>query len=140
MIDVGFAGRAVPRCCRGGDSRALLRVDVPVVQVHLGVQLWTKLLTCPSLCNDRVFHSGGATDTVHRLFMWTFSCATNGYDVSSNFACGSDDGLFDAFCVIFRAPPAMPELSASFSSLLALTPVSARGLQGCRSRREFTPR
>ena len=89
MIDVGFAGRAVPRCCRGGDSRAptiaaaqvsqlqyFFVVDVPVVQVHLGVQLWTGLLTCPSLCNDRVFHSGGATDTVHRLFMWTFSCAT----------------------------------------------------------------
>ena len=25
-------------------------------------------------------------------------------------------GLFDAFCVIFRAPPVVPELSASFSS------------------------
>ena len=43
--------------------------------------------------------------------------------------CG-DDGLFDACCVIFRAPPAMPELSASFSSFRALTAVSARGLQG----------
>ena len=42
-------------------------------------------------------------------------------------------GLFDAFCVIFRAPPAMPELSASFSSFRALTAVSARGLQlGCQ--------
>ena len=55
-------------------------------------------------------------------------CSTAGYDVFSIFAYGGDDGLFDAFCVIFRAPPAMPELSASFSSLLALTPVSARGL------------
>ena len=35
-------------------------------------------------------------------------------------------GLFDAFCVIFRAPPVVPELSASFSSFRA----SARGLQG----------
>ena len=43
---------------------------------------------------------------------------------------GSDDGFFDAFCVIFRAPPAMPELSASFSSFRALTAVSARGLPG----------
>ena len=96
VIDVGFAGRAVPRCCRGGDSRAptiaaaqvpqlqyFFVVDVPVVQVHLGVQLWTRLLTCPSLCNDRVFHSGSASDTVHRLFMWTFQlCNTDGYDVS----------------------------------------------------------
>ena len=36
--------------------------------------------------------------------------------------------LGDAFCVIFRAPPAMPELSASFSSSRVLTVVSARGL------------
>ena len=108
MIDVGFAGRAVPRCIRGGDSRA------PTIAV---VELWTRSLTCPLLCNERVFHSGGASDTVHRLFMWTFQlCNTDGYDVSSNFAYGGDDGLFDAFCVFFRAPPAMPELSASFSS------------------------
>ena len=107
-------------------------VDVPVVQVHLGVQLWTKLLTCPSLCNDRVFHSGGATDTYSSspVYVDIQLCNTDGYDVSSNFAYGSDDGFFDAFCVIFRAPPAMPELSASFSSLRALTPVSARGLPG----------
>ena len=39
-------------------------------------------------------------------------------------------GLFDAFCVIFRAPPVVPELSASFSSFRALTTMSARGLQG----------
>ena len=80
---------AVPRCFRGGDSRAptsaaaqapqfqlFFEVDVPVVQVHLGVQFWTRLSTCSSLRKGRVFHSGGATDTVHRLFMWTFSCAT----------------------------------------------------------------
>ena len=48
-------------------------------------------------------------------------------------------GFFDAFCVVFRAPPAVLELSASFSSFRALTTVSARGLQlpcqlvlGCR--------
>ena len=51
---------------------------------------------------------------------------------------GSDEGLFDAFCVIFRAPPVVPELSASFSSFRALTTVSARWIQVCRSRREFT--
>ena len=37
-------------------------------------------------------------------------------------------GFFDAFCVIFRAPPVVLELSASFRSFRALTPVSARGL------------
>ena len=37
-------------------------------------------------------------------------------------------GFFDAFCVLFRAPPAVPESSASFRSPRAPTPVSARGL------------
>ena len=53
---------------------------------------------------------------------------------------GAMKGFFDAFCVIFRAPPVVPELSASFSSFRALTAVSARGLQVCRSRPEFTLR
>ena len=34
--------------------------------------------------------------------------------------------FFDAFCVIFRGPPVVPELSASLSSFRALTEVSAR--------------
>ena len=34
--------------------------------------------------------------------------------------------FFDTFCVSFRAPPVVPELSASFSSFRALTTVSAR--------------
>ena len=104
-------------------------VDVPVVQVHPGSSS-DKVVDMPVIVNDRVLYSGGAFQL----------CNTDGYDSSSIFAYGGDDGLFDAFCVIFRAPPAMPELSASFSSFRALTPVSARGLQGCRSRREFTPR
>ena len=92
-------------------------VDVPVVQVHLGVQFWTRLSTCPSLCKDRVFSQWRC----HRyssslVYVDIQFCISDGYDVSSNFAYGGDDGLLDAFCVIFRAPPAMPELSASFSS------------------------
>ena len=39
-------------------------------------------------------------------------------------------GFFVAFCAIFRAPPVVPELSASFSSFRALTPVSARRAPG----------
>ena len=42
---------------------------------------------------------------------------------------GDEWGFLDAFCVIFRAPPVVPELSASFSSFRVLTTVSARGLQ-----------
>ena len=154
VIDVGFAGRAVPRCIRGWDSRAptvaltawtvvampvvvqrqllwsrrqktaqvpqlqyFLVVDVPVVQVHLGVQSWTRPLTCPLLSTTGFLHSGGASDTVHRLLMWTFQlCNTDGYDASSIFLYGGDEWDFDAFCVIFRAPPVVPELSASFWS------------------------
>ena len=71
----------------------------------------------PVIVNDRVLNSGGASDTVHRLFMWTFQlCNTDGYDVSSIFLYGGDEWVFDAFCVIFRAPPVVPELSASFWS------------------------
>ena len=104
-------------------------------------RLRTRSLTCPLLSTTGCCTVEVPQHTVHRLFSWTFQlCNTDGYDSSSNFAYGGDDGFFDAFCVIFRAPPAMPELSASFSSFRALTPVSARGLQGCRSRREFTPR
>ena len=37
-------------------------------------------------------------------------------------------GVWMGFCAFFRAPPRRLELSASFSSARALTPVSARGL------------
>ena len=68
---------------------------------------------------------------------WTFQLATEtGFRLSAVAAMM----VFDAFCVIFRAPPVVPELRASFSSFRALTTVSARGLEGCESRREFTPR
>ena len=67
-------------------------------------------------------------------------CNREGYSTSSRAGYGGDAGVFGAFCAIFRASPVVPELSASFSSFRALTPVSARGLQGCRSRRECTPR
>ena len=70
------------------------------------------------------FSSGGASDSVHRQ--------SRGHPVvQQRLVCGvmaAVMGFFDAFCVIFRAPPAMPELSASFSSFRALTAVSARGL------------
>ena len=78
----------------------------------------------------RLSRTRGASDSVHRPSWWTFLCAQR-RDAFSGYDGG--EGLFDAFCVIFRAPPVIPELSASFSSFRALTTVSARGLQGCRS-------
>ena len=53
------------------------------------------------------------------------------YSTFSSGGYGGDEEGFDAFCVMV-----VPELSDSFSSSRALTTVSARGLQGCRSRRE----
>ena len=50
---------------------------------------------------------------------------------------GAMKGFFGAFRAIFRALPVVPEFSASLSSFRALTLVSARGLQGCRSWREL---
>ena len=84
----------------------------------------------------------GPCDHAETPFSWTVEVPQNqfiawfgGHPSSyregySTFSIGCDDGFFDAFCVIFRAPPAVPELSASFSSFRALTTVSARGLQG----------
>ena len=92
-------------------------VDVPVVQVYLSCPGLDKVVDKPVIVNDRVLHSGGASNSVHRLFSWTFQlCNTDGYDASSIFGYGGDEGFFDAFCVIFRAPPVVPELSASFRS------------------------
>ena len=57
--------------------------------------------------------SGSAPDSVHRGY--------GGHSSSQqrqvlDLAVAAMMGLFDAFCVIFRAPPVIPELSASFSS------------------------
>ena len=97
-------------------------VDVPVVQVHLGVQSGTRSLTCPLLSTTGFY-------TVKVPQMWIFQlCNTDGYDASSIFGYGGDEGIFDAFCVIFRAPPVVPELSASFWSPRWPTVVGHRGL------------
>ena len=70
--------------------------------------------------------SGSAPDSVHRGY--------GGHSSSQqrqvlDLTVAAMMGLYDAFCVIFRAPPVIPELSASFSSFRVLTTVSARGLQ-----------
>ena len=53
--------------------------------------------------------------SVHRLIWWTSQFAQR--QVSQ---LGAMMGFFDAFCVIFRAPPVVPELSASLRSWGAL--------------------
>ena len=58
--------------------------------------------------------SGFAPDSVHRGY--------GGHSSSQqrqvlDLPVAAMMGFFDAFCVIFRAPPVVPELSASFSAL-----------------------
>ena len=111
--------------CEGPAVARFFKVaDVPVVQV-------VTVVNVPVIIQRQVllFQRGGASDSVHRLSRWTFQlCSRDGYDASSRRVLAAMIGFFDAFCVIFRAPPVVPELSASFSSFRALTAVSARGL------------
>ena len=154
VIDVGFAGHAVPRCIRGGDSRAptvapicmdcccharrcattaalvqtsencevpqlqyFFVVDVPVVQVHLGVQSWTRSLTCPLLSTTWFYTVEVPQIQFIACLCGHSSCATQtGTTFPAFLVMAAVMGLFDAFCVIFRAPPVVPELSASFWS------------------------
>ena len=39
-----------------------------------------QMLTYPSLCNDRVFHSGGATDSSSPVYVDIQLCNTDGYE------------------------------------------------------------
>ena len=91
---------------------------------------------------QRRLYSGRASDSVHRQSRGQTSCATgHGTRLSAMVVYVAMSGFLDAFCVIFRAPPAMPELSASFSSFRALTAVSARGLPwGAGVAGSLTPR
>ena len=73
---------------------------------------------------------GSAPDSVIAGDSGHSSCATEkGTRLSALLFMVAVVGFFDAFCVIFRALPVVPELSAIFSSFRALTTVSARGLQ-----------
>ena len=113
----------------------LKTVEVPELQYFQGGR-------CPYCCSSSTrcgrpcdyagtcLAVGGATDSVHRLIWWTPRQVSQ---------LGAMMGFFDAFCVIFRAPPVVPELSAS-RSWRALDDEEffvIEGSPGCRSRREF---
>ena len=102
-------------------------VDVPVVQVHLGSSSpWTRSVIVNDMCNA---NSEGASNSAHRPLLWTFRlCNTDGFDASSFFGYGGDEGVFRGFSAFFALLRVVPELSASFRSPRALTPVSARRL------------
>ena len=100
-------------------------VEIPQLQLEFS---WTSCCS-PVVCNNRCLWSSQLSTAVNvpvimrdsgkpqiqviANFWWTFQLAT---ETGARHYSGSDDGFFDAFCVIFRAPPVVPELSASFSS------------------------
>ena len=91
-----------------------------VVDMPVGVQqqvfcLWLRSCSSSTVMDVPVImrDSGSAPDSVHRGY--------GGHSSSQqrqvlDLPVAAMMGLFDAFCVIFRAPPVVPELSASFSS------------------------
>ena len=84
-----------------------------------------------SLCDVGLFNSRGASDSVHRQSRGHSCCSREtGTQLQAVLGMAAVKEFFDAFCLIFRAPPVVPESSASFRSPRALTPMSARGLQG----------
>ena len=124
----------IPRSCRcpwfPGRADSLVQVwrrhssHTDAVYPHVFLD---KVVDMPFV-NDRLLHTGGASLQFIAFFRGHSSCAAwTGMVLPAVFLMAAMMG-FDAFCVIFRAPPAMPELSASFSSFRALTAVSARGL------------
>ena len=109
--------------------------DVPVVQVVLVPQVFT-VVNVPVIIQRQVRLSSTVQVPQIQFTARVVDILLYNRDWYTAFIRGvmaAVNGLFDAFCVIFRAPPGVPELSASFSSFRALTPVSARGLQlGCQ--------
>ena len=78
---------------------------------------------------QRRLYSGRASDSVHCQSRGQTSCATgHGTRLSAMVVYVAMSGFFDAFCVIFRAPPVVPELSASFWSPRRRRVLRCRGL------------
>ena len=145
ILQLQYIDQVVHVCCAGPAS------SCPVVgnsRDHSCSPFLLDSCCMPVVCNDRCpwsltsrssptvvdvlvitqrrLYSGSASDSVHRQSPWTVQlCNRAWYSTFSNGGFGGDEGVFDAFCVIFCAPPVVPELSASFSSFRALTTVSA---------------
>ena len=69
------------------------------------------------IVNDRVLHSGGASNSVHRLFSWTFQlCNSDGFDASSIFGYGGDEGIFDGILRHFSRSSGCPGVERRWPS------------------------
>ena len=82
--------------CAGPAVAVLLRGRCPCCAGSSWRPSLDKVVDMPVIVNDRVaVHSGGASNFVHRLFMWTFQlCSSDGYDASSIFCYGGDEWVF----------------------------------------------
>ena len=112
-------------------QRSFKVADVPVVQVVLVPQVLSAVVNVPVIIQRlvRVSSTAWCLRFSSPPESWTSCCTTETGTQLYQRRYGGCEWVFDAFCIIFRAPPVVPELSASFSSFRALTPVSARGLQ-----------
>ena len=89
-------------------------VDMPVV-CNNRCFLWLRSCSSSTVMNVPVImrDSGCAPDSVHRGYGGNSSSQQRQV---LDLPVAAMMGLFEAFCVIFRAPPVVPEVSASFSS------------------------
>ena len=120
-------------------SRSLKVADVPVVQVVLVPQVLSAAME-PVIAATSSFSS--TVEVPQIPFIARVSghscCATEtGTQLSAVAVMAAMKVFLSFFRPFFALLQIVPELSASFSSFRALTTVSARGLQGCRSRHEF---
>ena len=87
---------------------------VPVVQV-----VWCRFLRLWTPCEHAATSFSSTVEVprlVHRRVYGHSSCTTEKGSTSRRSGYDGDEWFFGAFCAIFRAPPVIPELSASFSS------------------------
>ena len=155
MVDVGCARPATffdaghcrsHACCCATTGALAGRESADSVGLRSWHCLLDRLMTCPLSCRlFRAVYTGTrqvrVSSTVEvPLIQFTARVVDillynrDWYTAFIKGVMAAVNGFFDAFCVIFRAPPVVPELSASFSSFRALTPMSARGqlVLGCR--------
>ena len=70
---------------------------------------------CNHAATRCLFNSRGASDSLHCQSRGHSCCTTEaGSMLRAGLVMAAVKGFFDAFCVFFRAPPAVPESSASF--------------------------
>ena len=113
--------------CLGSDARKLRRPR------SCSTSAWSMSLLCrfiwvrpvpgqsrymPVIVNDTGYaNSEGASDSAHRLLLWTFQlCNTDGYDASIILVMAAMNVVFRGFSAFFALLRVVPELSASFRS------------------------